>query len=191
MEYILFQPIWFPQLKSKVKVVHLYLWSSSYDQVSPVCCNFCFPSWNLFIFGSCLIIILLHPAHDAPTPCPTPKGQVHLYPKFPPVCCNFCFSSWNIFIFGSCLLTIILPHPRLILMSRLFPYMTHYPISNETSLYLAASGGIRVPIGWRHTMAVMLPKIWSRAILDFIGIEGHYLFRGIANGWVKHEWYGK
>ncbi len=29
------------------------IWFSSYNQVSHGCCYFCFPSWNLFIFGPC------------------------------------------------------------------------------------------------------------------------------------------
>ncbi len=53
------------------------LWFSSCDQVSPVCCTFCFFSWNIFIFGSCLLIIIL------PNPL-TPKVKVILlYDSFP------------------------------------------------------------------------------------------------------------
>ncbi len=59
----------------KIKVVHLYLRFSICDQVSPVCYNFFFPAWNLFIFGLCLlIIILLHSVQDAPTPA-QPQGR--------------------------------------------------------------------------------------------------------------------
>ncbi len=90
------------------------IWFSSYDQVSPGCCNFCFPSWNLFIFGSCLlIIILLHHLQDAP-PLPNPKGKVvHLYLWFSScdqVSPGFCFPSWNDLVFQRCLANIILLH---------------------------------------------------------------------------------
>ncbi len=42
---------------------YVTIWFNSCDQVYPGCCtcNFCFPSWNIFIFGTCLrISILLH-----------------------------------------------------------------------------------------------------------------------------------
>ncbi len=71
-------------------LIWLYLGFSSCDQVSPVCCNFCFSTWNPFIFGSCLLIIIL------PQPRLSPKVKsipLYMYDSFP-------FIKWSLTFFG-------------------------------------------------------------------------------------------